>query len=125
MIVYICESAIANMIEVELSVAEKIKFVQDTLYTISGKWKLPILMAMYGGATRFTDIQRSVSAITTKVLSAELKDLEEHLLILRDVDETYPVSISYSLTPYAFTLTPMVDEMISWGRNHRIKIAEK
>lgn len=113
------------MVEQEISIPEKIKYVQDTLYTISGKWKLPILMAMYGGATRFTDIQRSVSGITTKVLSKELKDLEEHRLILRDVDVTYPISIAYSLLPYAFTLKPMVNEMISWGRKHRRKIAEK
>jgi DNA-binding HxlR family transcriptional regulator len=113
------------MDENEFSVPEKIKYLQDTLFTISGKWKLPVLMAMYGGATRFSDIQRSVSTITTKVLSKELKDLEAHHLIVRNVDITYPLSITYSLTPYAFTLTPMVDEMISWGRNHRRKIAEK
>ncbi len=109
----------------ELPVAQKIKYLQDTLYTISGKWKLPILMAMYGGACRFSEIQRSVSAITTKVLSKELKDLEEHKLISRAVDEAYPLTITYHLTPYAFTLTPMVDEMINWGRNHRLKVADK
>ena len=110
------------MDENELSVPDKIKYLQDTLYTISGKWKLPILMAMYAGASRFTDIQRSVTEISTRVLSNELKELEAHQLILREVDETYPISITYSLTPYAFTLTPMVDEMINWGRNHRIKV---
>jgi DNA-binding HxlR family transcriptional regulator len=109
----------------ELTVPEKVKYLQDTLFTISGKWKLPILMAMYRGATRFRDIQRSVSTISTKVLSKELKEPETHKLIVRDVDITYPLSITYLLTPYAFTLTPMVDEMISWGRNHRIKVAEK
>jgi len=109
----------------DLSISDKIKYLQDTLFTISGKWKLPVLMAMYGGASRFTDIQRSVSAITTKVLSKELKDLEEHRLIAREVDTTYPQTISYTVTAYAFTLKPMVDEMISWGKNHRLKVADK
>lgn len=103
----------------DLPITQKIKFIQDTLYTISGKWKLPILMAMYSGAERFRDIQRSVGSITTRVLSKELKDLEAHQLIIRKVDDTYPVSITYSVTNYAFTLKPLVDEMIFWGQKHR------
>ena len=113
------------MHEHDLPISEKIKYLQDTLFTISGKWKLPVLMAMYSGASRFTDIQRNVAAITTKVLSKELKDLEEHHLIVREVDRTYPQTISYTVTPYAFTLKPMVNEMISWGKTHRLKIADK
>jgi len=101
---------------------DKIKYVQDTLYVISGKWKLPILMAMYDGCNRFRDLQRSVPNITTRVLSKELKDLEMNKLIVRTVVDDYPVSITYSVTPYSFTLKPMVDEMIRWGRQHRKKI---
>lgn len=110
------------MQEGNLSVSDKIKYVQDTLYVISGKWKLPILMAMYDGKNRFRDIQRSIPAITTRVLSKELKDLEINKLIVRNVFSTYPVSIEYSLTPYSFSLKPLVDEMIGWGKNHREKI---
>jgi len=101
---------------------DKIKYVQDTLYVISGKWKLPILMAMYDGCSRFRDLQRSVPNITTRVLSKELKDLEMNKLIVRRVVDVYPVSITYSVTPYSFTLKPMVDEMIRWGKLHRKKI---
>jgi DNA-binding HxlR family transcriptional regulator len=113
------------MSDEQLTITEKIKFVQDTLYVISGKWKLPILMAMYEGANRFRDLQRGVFAITTRVLSKELKELESNKLIVRNIHDTYPVSITYSLTDYAYTLTPLVDEMIQWGRSHRIKISEK
>ena len=113
------------MEEENLSITEKIKFIQDTIYTISGKWKLPILMALYSGASRFRDIQRSVEAITTRVLSKELKELESHLLINREVDDTYPRTITYTVTEYAFTLKPLVDEMINWGRKHRGTVAGK
>lgn len=109
----------------QLSTADKIKYLQDTLYVISGKWKLPILMAMYEGADRFRDLQRSVSNITTRVLSKELKDLEMNKLIVRNVHDTYPVSITYTLTLYAYTLTPLADEMIKWGQQHRKKISGK
>lgn len=112
------------MSQIELSVTEKIKYVQDTLYVISGKWKLPILMAMYDGKNRFRDIQRSIPLITTRVLSKELKDLEANQLIIRKVYDSYPVSIEYTLTTYSYSLTPVVDEMINWGKQHREKIKE-
>ena len=96
----------------------RIAYVQTTLEAISGKWKVPILMAMFGGKSRFRDIQRAIPQITTRVLSKELKDLEADKLILRIVRDTHPVSIEYKLTSYSFTLTPVVDELIKWGKQH-------
>ncbi len=107
------------------SMIEKIKYVQDTLYVINGKWKLPILMTMYDGQNRFREIQRNIPKITTRVLSKELKDLEANKLIVRTVHDSLPVSIEYTLTPYSHTLKPVVDEMVNWGINHRKKIAGK
>jgi DNA-binding HxlR family transcriptional regulator len=101
-----------------VTITDKISYVQDTLSVISGKWKLPILLSMYDGKSRFRDLQRSIPAITTRVLSKELKDLESNKLIIRIVHDTYPVSIDYKLTSYSYTLTPVVDEMIKWGKQH-------
>jgi len=109
----------------EISMTDKIKYVQDTLYVISGKWKLPILMTMYDGQSRFRQIQRNIPKITTRVLSKELKDLEANKLIVRTVYNSSPVSIEYTLTPYSYTIKPVVDEMVNWGENHRKKIAGK
>lgn len=100
------------------SLADKIGYVQETLAVISGKWKVPILMSMYAGKSRFRDLQRCVPNITTRVLSKELKDLEANKLIIRIVNDTYPVTIDYKLTTFSFTLTPVVDEMIKWGKQH-------
>jgi DNA-binding HxlR family transcriptional regulator len=100
------------------TISDKIGFVQGTLQAISGKWKLPILLSMYAGKNRFRDIQRNIPNITTRVLSKELKDLEASKLIIRIVHGSYPVSIEYKLTTYSFTLTPVVDEMIKWGKQH-------
>ena len=99
-------------------IADKISQVQTTLAVINGKWKLPILLSMYSGVSRFRDLQRNIPNITTRVLSKELKDLEASRLILRVVHDTHPVSIEYKLTTYSFTLTPVVDEMIKWGKQH-------
>ncbi|MCD9019265.1 winged helix-turn-helix transcriptional regulator [Parachryseolinea silvisoli] len=106
----------------DLPIEQKIKYVQDTLYVISGKWKLPILLAMNFGARRFRDIQRAVPKITTKVLSKELKDLETNLLVIRTVYDTSPVTVEYTVSPYCKSLKPLVDEMILWGYNHRKKL---
>jgi DNA-binding HxlR family transcriptional regulator len=106
----------------DLPIEQKIKYVQDTLYVISGKWKLPILLAMNFGARRFRDIQRAVPKITTKVLSKELKDLETNLLVIRTVYDTSPPTVEYTVSPYCKSLKPLVDEMILWGYNHRKKL---
>ena len=100
------------------TIADKIRYVQDTLNVINGKWKLPILLSMYAGKSRFRDLQRNIPNITTRVLSKELKDLEASKLIIRIVHEGHPVGIEYKLTTYSFTLTPVVDEMIKWGKQH-------
>ncbi len=100
------------------TITDRIKYVQKTLTAISGKWKLPILMSMYDGKSRFRDLQRSIPAITTRVLSKELKDLELNKLITRIVHDSHPVTIEYKLTMYSYTLTPVVDEMIKWGKQH-------
>jgi DNA-binding HxlR family transcriptional regulator len=99
-------------------IINRITYVQNTLAAISGKWKVPILMSMYAGKSRFRDIQRNIPKITTRVLSKELKDLEASKLIIRIVRDSHPIAIEYKLTTYSFTLTPVVDEMIKWGKQH-------
>ena len=99
-------------------ILNRIAHVQNTLQAINGKWKLPILMSMYAGKSRFRDIQRNIPQITTRVLSKELKDLEASKLIIRIVQDGHPVSVEYKLTTYSYTLTPVVDEMIKWGKQH-------
>lgn len=103
---------------------KKITYVQDTLYVISGKWRLPILIAMYYGNKRFKDIQRAVPDITTRVLSKELKELEVNKLIDRKVYDSSPILIEYTSSSYCKSLHPLVEEMAKWGKNHRDKIRQ-
>ncbi|MFZ0596895.1 MAG: helix-turn-helix domain-containing protein [Flavobacterium sp.] len=107
-----------------LTTEQKIRYVQDTLFVISGKWKLPILIAINQGSNRFRDISRSVAPITTKVLSKELRELEQNKLVIRKVYDTSPVLVEYTVSSYCKSLTPLVEEMILWGKNHREKIKE-
>lgn len=104
------------------SCLDTVKPVRDALDVINGKWKLPIIISVGVGNGRFTDIQESIAGLTPKALAKELKDLEQHQLIQRIIIEDYPVKISYKLTPYADTLTPIIFALKDWGINHRKKI---
>jgi DNA-binding HxlR family transcriptional regulator len=103
---------------------QAMKYLQDTLFVVGGKWKLPILRAIHMDNYRFRDIQRAVPSITTRVLSKELKHLEENKLIIRTVYHT-PLAVSYQMSKYTHSLLPVLEAMIVWGKDHRKKISGK
>ena len=107
-----------------MSEEQAMKYLQDTLFVVGGKWKLPILRAIHSGNYRFRDIQRSVPSITTRVLSKELKHLEINKLIIRTVYHS-PLAVEYKVSGYMLSLLPVIKEMILWGESHRKKISEK
>lgn len=98
--------------------------VRDALDILNGKWKIPIIIALTFGNYRFKELHRQIG-ITPKMLSKELKDLEMHQLVKRTVHDTMPVTIEYSLTPYAVTLRKVIDALGEWGALHREKIMKK
>ncbi|MDM1072614.1 helix-turn-helix transcriptional regulator [Empedobacter brevis] len=102
-----------------------LKPVRDTLDVINGKWKLPIIISIGVGNSRYTEIQNSISGITPKVLAKELKELEQHKLIKRNITPDYPVKVTYSLEPYADTLQPIIYALEDWGLKHRCKLFSK
>lgn len=106
----------------ELNFEDKIKFVQDTQYVIGGKWKLPIIISIYHGNKRFNEILSSIPKITNRVLSKELRHLEENELISRKVYDDYPARIEYTLTAYCHSLTEVLESMEQWGKQHRERI---
>lgn len=109
----------------EWNFEDKIKFVQDTQYVIGGKWKLPIIISVYHGNKRFNEILSSIPRITNRVLSKELRHLEENELISRKVYDDYPARIEYTLTDYCHTITDVLISMEKWGKQHRERIKKK
>jgi DNA-binding HxlR family transcriptional regulator len=102
--------------------ASSMLVLRDALEVVSGKWKLLILVSLATGHHRFREIERSIPDISSKVLAKELKDLEQHELIKRTVQEGPPVLVTYELLPYADTLDPVIFALREWGGNHRQKI---
>lgn len=101
------------------------KPIRDALELLNGKWKLLILLSIHAGNTRFREIERSVSGLTTKVLAKELKDLEQNKLVKRTVYDDLPVIIEYTITKHAKSLRPVFDSLREWGEKHRKEIMDK
>lgn len=97
--------------------------LQDALELLRGKWKILILRSLYlYGTIRFKDLLETSKGITPKVLSNELRQLEENLLITRTVNNTKPVTVSYALTNHAAETLPVINALIEFGLKHRKKI---
>jgi len=97
--------------------------VRDALDLLGGKWKLPIILGLTGGPRRFKQLQREVAGITAKMLSKELKELEQNGLLTRHVDaDAVPVAVTYTLAGYGSTLFPVIEALRDWGQLHRRRI---
>lgn len=120
----VCKMSIMapNQVHNEEACNASVLAVRDALYVLSGKWKLPLIMALKGGPLRFNDIQRLTGGITPRILSKELKELELNEFIERKVVSTAPVTITYELTPYSCTLDRVLEELRNWGLQHRQRV---
>ncbi|MFN8251888.1 MAG: helix-turn-helix domain-containing protein [Ferruginibacter sp.] len=99
--------------------------VRDALEFLSGKWKLPIIVSLSFGNKRFREMANEIDGITDKMLSKELRDLEQNLLVKRTVYDSVPVKVEYSLTDYGSSLDTVVDALRAWGVQHRKRIMKK
>lgn len=93
--------------------------VRDALAVLSGKWKLPIIIALSFGNKRFSQIANEVPGITDRMLSKELRELELNKLVKRTVHDSVPVVVEYSMTEYGRSLDKVIDELRKWGLRHR------
>jgi DNA-binding HxlR family transcriptional regulator len=98
--------------------------VKDALYVLSGKWKLPLILALSEGPMRFNEVQKALADITPKVLSKELRELELNEFVERKVFDTVPVTVTYELTPYSQSVWPIIDALKEWGSQHRERIVK-
>jgi DNA-binding HxlR family transcriptional regulator len=113
---------VKEVLSVPRNQKEEVQALQDTIYVIGGKWRLPIINSLCNGNKRFRDIERSIPGITTRMLSRELKDLEANQIIKRTVIPDSPVIVEYTTTDYCRTFGDIILEMIKWGKQHRQKL---
>ena len=94
--------------------------VATTVQIIGSKWKLLILRnLMFDGKQRFKDFMKTIPAISKKVLTDNLRSLENDGLIEREVFAEVPPRVEYSLSPLGQSLKPILDAMYDWGTNYK------
>ena len=100
----------------------KLNSVGDALYAIGGKWKLRIIIALQEGSKRFNELQRTITGISARVLSNELKEMEQNGFVRRTVHAGPPVVVEYEVTDYCDSLQDVLKALSEWGEMHREKI---
>ena len=95
--------------------------VETTLMLIGDKWKVLILRDLMDGTKRFGELKKSIGTVSQKVLTAQLRDMEEKGLLTRKVYAEVPPRVEYTLTETGYSLKPVLDAMSAWGTDYRKK----
>lgn len=104
-----------------ISTAEKLPAcpVETTLTLISDKWKVLILRDLLPGTKRFGKLKKSIGHVSQKVLTAQLRQMEQSGLVNRKVYAEVPPKVEYSLTDVGYSLKSILDAMWTWGEEYQ------
>ena len=93
--------------------------VETTLMLIGNKWKVLIIRDLLTGTKRFGELKKSVGNVSQKVLTAQLRAMEESGLLTRTVYAEVPPRVEYTLTELGESLKPILDAMLNWGEEYK------
>ena len=96
--------------------------VETTLSLISDRWKVLIIRDLLDGTKRFGQLKKSIGAISQKVLTANLRAMEEDGLLIRTVYPEVPPRVEYTLTETGYSLKPVLDALGDWGLAYKEKV---
>ena len=99
--------------------------VETTLTLIGDKWKVLILRDLMPGTKRFGELKKSVTGISQKVLTANLRNMEENGLLTREVFPEVPPRVEYTLTELGHSMEPILDAMDKWGTAYQCSCAKE
>ncbi len=101
--------------------------VETTLKLLSNKWKVLIIRDLLNGTKRFGELKKALGTITQKVLTTNLRDMEEYGLVARKVYAQIPPKVEYTLTDIGYSLGGILDSMADWGSGYKeyLKLIEK
>jgi len=91
--------------------------VEATMRIIGGKWKPIILCHLKHGRMRTGELRRAIPNITQKMLTQQLRELEDDGIVLRKVYNQIPPKVEYSLTDYGHSLNKILEDLCVWGEN--------
>lgn len=96
--------------------------VETTLTLIGDKWKVLILRDLLTGTKRFGELKKSIGNVSQKVLTAQLRSMEENGLLTRTVYAEVPPRVEYTLTDLGESLKPILDAMWNWGEEYKTSL---
>lgn len=101
--------------------------VETTLCLIGEKWKILIIRDLLSGTKRFSELKKSCSGITQKVLTTNLRSMEDDGLVIRKVYPQIPPRVEYTLTDVGYSLATVLNAMASWGKDYKtfLKLLQK
>jgi len=97
---------------------------ERALKVIAGRWKAIILYHLFGGPHRLSALQRCMPEISQKVLIQQLREMEEHRLVHREVFLEMPPRVEYTATPLGLSLEPVLLALCDWGHLHAVELDE-
>jgi DNA-binding HxlR family transcriptional regulator len=93
--------------------------IGEVLY---GKWKIRLLWFISNGHKRPSELQRKIPDATRRVLNIQLKELEDHELVVRKIYPVVPPKVEYSLTEFGESLIPVISSLGNWGDTHQERL---
>ena len=95
--------------------------VETTLMLISDRWKVLIIRDLLDGTKRFGELKKSIGKVSQKVLTANLRSMEDSGLLTRKVYPEVPPRVEYTLTETGYSLKSVLDAMVAWGTEYKKK----
>ena len=89
--------------------------VEVTLTLIDDRWKVLIIRELLYGTRRFGELRKALGNISTKVLTSNLRSMEDDSLLTRQVYPEVPPKVEYTLTDLGYSLKPILLSMVEWG----------
>jgi DNA-binding HxlR family transcriptional regulator len=99
--------------------------VERALGLIDGKWKIVILYKLLGGTLRFNELRRLIPAVTQRMLTHQLRELEADDLIVRKIYPQVPPKVEYSLSARGRSLEPVIMALKNWGDTNLSSVEAK
>lgn len=96
--------------------------VETTLTLIGDKWKVLILRDLLSGTKRFGELKKSIGTVSQKVLTAQLRSMEDSGLLTRTVYAEVPPRVEYTLTELGQSLCPVLNAMRAWGEDYKASL---
>jgi DNA-binding HxlR family transcriptional regulator len=92
---------------------------ETTIKMLGDRWKVQIIECLMDGTKRFGELKRELGDITQKVLTSNLRMLEENGILVRHVYAEIPPRVDYTLTNLGYDLRPVIDSMVAWAEMYR------